>query len=710
MRISTWLALGTLLLSGCASNSVLDPHGVGAMDSGISDAATDASDASNLADANDATLPAHPCATNHGGCDSHVTCTETISGAVCGACPSGYSGDSASGCIDINECDTNHGGCDQLVTCHNTDGGFTCGTCPTGYESDGAGGCQDVNECLAMNGGCDPAADCTNTIGSFICGACPSGYTGTGATGCIDINECADNMGGCMQSCHNTGGSFFCSCSTGYALNADGFACDDVNECNTNNGGCDQTCTNGIGTFTCTCGSAYTLNANGFTCDDINECAVNMGGCAQVCNNTNGSFNCGCNLGYALNADTHSCDDVDECMLGTDTCGGLETCTNTIGSFTCAAVRVTQIAMGGYHTCAVLSNGTMKCWGQNAHGQLGYGDTTTRNAPARTAINVGGTVTQIALGQSHTCARLSDGSAKCWGINDDGELGYGDTTERWAPASTAINFTAGTAVQITAGDKDTCALLSNNTVECWGANAHGELGYNDIVPRSAPNGTAISLGSALPVSIEEAAQQTCVLLSDGSVKCWGYGADGANGYGAYGDIRVPRMTSVAIGGNVSALGEIGGGSGLAHCAIFSTMSQTDVVKCWGNNADGQLGDGTMTNAPTPPATTLTALGENVQSVCTGPYHSCALLADNTIECWGDNVDGELGTGSFMSVAAPTGTPISITGTPVAIACGYRSTCALLSDGTAKCWGYNAFGRLGYGDTADRNLPPNAPVR
>jgi outer membrane protein assembly factor BamB len=287
------------------------------------------------------------CATNNGGCDPLVACTNLPGTFSCGACPSGYTGTGATFCLDINECDTNNGGCDPRTTCTNTQGSRTCGVCPAGYSGTGATGCTDNDECATNNGGCDALTTCTNLAGSVACGACPPGYSGTGASGCVDVNECATSNGGCGSSvCTNTPGSYSCGdCPSGYTGSV-ATGCTDLNECVTNNGGCGTgTCTNTAGSHTCTCPSGYTGSGT-TSCVDINECVINNGGCDPLtkCTNTLGSRTCGaCPAGYT-GTGTTGCVETNECTGVTPpTCQTGSKCANTVGSYQC-------VCLGGYNT------------------------------------------------------------------------------------------------------------------------------------------------------------------------------------------------------------------------------------------------------------------------------------------------------------------------------------------------------------------------
>ena len=295
------------------------------------------------------------CASGNGGCAQ--TCNNTVGSYNC-SCASGYTLDAnAHGCDDVNECATSNGGCAQ--TCNNTVGSYNC-SCASGYTLNANGhSCNDVNECASGNGGC--AQTCNNTVGSYNC-SCASGYTlNANGHSCDDVNECASGNGGCAQTCTNATGSYSCSCGSGYTLNANGHSCDDVNECANANGGCTQSCNNTVGSYNCSCASGYTLDANGHSCDDVNECANANGGCAQNCNNTVGSYSCSCSSGYTLNVNGHGCDDINECATNNGGCAAGVTCTNTPGGFTCGACPVGYTGNGTSCTdlneCATANGG-----------------------------------------------------------------------------------------------------------------------------------------------------------------------------------------------------------------------------------------------------------------------------------------------------------------------------------------------------------------
>ena len=195
------------------------------------------------------------------------------------------------------------------------------------------------------------------------------------------------------------------------------------------------------------------------------------------------------------------------------------------------------VAVGYSHTCAILDNGDLKCWGLDNYGQLGDGGSNTdTNAPSSTAINLGTGRTAVAVdaGKLHTCAILDNGDLKCWGLDDKGQLGDGGSnTNTNAPSSTAINLGTGrTAVAASVGYYHTCAILDNGDLKCWGSDQYGQLGDGGSnTDTNAPSSTAINLGTGRTAVAVATADHTCAILDNGEAKCWGYDASGQLGDG-----------------------------------------------------------------------------------------------------------------------------------------------------------------------------------
>ncbi len=351
------------------------------------------------------------------------------------------------------------------------------------------------------------------------------------------------------------------------------------------------------------------------------------------------------------------------------------------------ASGVATIAAGYGYTCALLTAGGVKCWGRNWAGQLGDGSTTQRNTPVDVAGLASG-VAAIAAGWSHTCALLTAGGVKCWGLNWYGQLGDGTTFERSTPVDVA--GLASEAAAIAAGYGHTCALLTSGGVKCWGANGVGQLGDGTTTDRNTPV-DVVGLGSGAAV-IAAGWYHTCALLTAGGVKCWG-----ANWYGQLGDgTTTNRSTPVDVAGLASGVAAIAAG-GWHTCGLTTAGG----VKCWGENGSGQLGDGTIFDRSTP--VDVAGLASGVAAIAAGGSHTCALLTAGGVKCWGANESGQLGDGTTTSRS----TPVEVVGLAsgvAAIAAGSEHTCALLTAGGVKCWGRNEYGQVGDGTTVERSTP------
>ena len=410
------------------------------------------------------------------------------------------------------------------------------------------------------------------------------------------------------------------------------------------------------------------------------------------------------------------------------------------------------LSTGAYDTCAVLADGSLRCWGLGNVGQLGYGNTANvgdLNTPATVGpVNLGGHhVKAVAVGGYHTCAIVDDGTVRCWGFPGNGRLGYGNTTQVLDPSTvSAVNLGTDpgtgqpyTATGITAGSDNTCVILDTGAIECWGFGGAGEnggaLGYNNQIdlggtPTTTPdqNGT-VNLGTNsatgqpyTATAISTSGGHTCAVLSDQSVKCWGAATDGQLGYGDatvnYGETPTATVSSaplVSLGAGAVAittatdLPTTTGFSGDAGhtCAILLGGN----VECWGDNDDGQLG---YDNVPTQVGALSGLLpsnqgpvdlgtGRTATAISAGGSDTCAILDDGSVRCWGMATYGRLGYPTLTSsssqpdIPAPLTAPVDLGAgrKAIAIAAGGEHTCALLDNQTIRCWGYGGYGQLGY---------------
>ncbi len=371
---------------------------------------------------------------------------------------------------------------------------------------------------------------------------------------------------------------------------------------------------------------------------------------------------------------------------------------------------VRPLAAGGTHSC-VIRGGEVDCWGSNNAGALGIGVSSGPQtcsgvacSPAPvTAIGLSVPVISVAAGGDETCALLTGGTVACWGPNDLGQLGngstYGPETCQGVPCSTTPGIVSGVsgATAVATNDGEACAVLSSGTVECWGSNFAGELG-NDSV------GTGGTAGSPVPVTVLGLTHATaiavgslyaCALLLDGTVECWGSNAYGQLGNGSTTDSTTPVSVSGVTGAVAIA-------AGWYHaCAL----SADGTLACWGDNGNGELGLGTSTGPQTCPGngdpcapTPMNVPNlSSVMAIAAGFDATCALLSDGTGRCWGWNYQGELGNGTMTGASS---TPVVVSGltSATAIAMGDEHACALLSSGAVVCWGQNALGQLGSAST------------
>ena len=291
-------------------------------------------------------------------------------------------------------------------------------------------------------------------------------------------------------------------------------------------------------------------------------------------------------------------------QLGDGTTTNRSTPVNVVG----LASGVTVLGTGGYHTCALTSGSKVKCWGENAFGQLGDGTTARRSTP----VEVNGLATSVSAlagGELHTCALTTGRGVKCWGLNSVGQLGDGTTIWRSTPVD-AVGLTSGVTA-LAGGAGHTCALTTGGGAKCWGENRSSQLGDGTNTNRSTPVDVA---GMASGVTtLATGSYHTCALATSGGAMCWG-----SNDYGQLGD-----GTTTYHGTPVDVIGLAGGVitlvAGYGHTCALTTGGG---VKCWGRNYHGQLGDGTTTNRSTPVdvvglASGVTALAAGMAShLCT----------------------------------------------------------------------------------------------
>jgi alpha-tubulin suppressor-like RCC1 family protein len=333
---------------------------------------------------------------------------------------------------------------------------------------------------------------------------------------------------------------------------------------------------------------------------------------------------------------------------------------------------------GSWHTCA-KKGGSLSCWGKNNDGQLGNGQSLDSVIPASVQPEIMGVVDADG-GDFHTCALDGEGQAHCFGSNLRGALGLGQQGD-----SLLRHEVAGTQrfIDLDAGDRHTCGVTRAGTVSCWGSNGSGQVGDGTTTDRLAPTDVP---GLAVVREVSAGGDSTCALAAAG-LYCWGAPLrEGANSASS------PRPVLVAGAGDVSQV-SVGRG--------FACLRRPDgKVACWGANAYGQLGDGTNVGRASPRDV---AGDDRFVHVSAGGSFACALQADGRVRCWGRNHWGNLGTGSDEDLAVPT--LVVDLATVTEVAAGRVHACARLRGGGVACWGHNDTGQVGDGTRGKDRLRP-----
>lgn len=338
--------------------------------------------------------------------------------------------------------------------------------------------------------------------------------------------------------------------------------------------------------------------------------------------------------------------------------------------------KVIQISSRGDHTCLLFDTNKVKCWGDNYYGQLGLGDANYRGDAADEMgqklpyVNFGTTdkIVELAAGYFHSCILFDSNKVKCWGLNSSSQLGSGNTNNLGdAAIETGIGLpyvnlgTDEKILMLRAGGRHTCALFESNRLKCWGVNDSGQLGLGDTNNRGD---TANEMGANLPfidfgvsekiVDMRLGGNHSCVVFESQKMKCWGANAGGQLGYEdttargtQAGDIGKLPFVDLGFSAKIDSIS-----LGESHTCI---LLRPGYVKCWGLNSSGQLGLGDMNNR----GDSKGEMGKNLEFVTiegvlpalalsAGKTHTCAILINKTVKCWGENTNGQLGYEDSMS--------------------------------------------------------------
>lgn len=394
---------------------------------------------------------------------------------------------------------------------------------------------------------------------------------------------------------------------------------------------------------------------------------------------------------------------------------------------TVTLIEPVEITAGSHHYCVRYHEGSVKCWGLNSSGQLGLGDTATRGDGVNEGgsnlpyvnLGIGRTAKSIVAGFTHTCAILDNDTLKCWGANSHGQLGlenittYGNAANQMGDNLPIVNLGTGrTAKSVSAGASHTCAILDNDALKCWGLNTYGQLGRNNTTKAGNTPGSmgdvlaVINLGvgrTALKVSA--GLDQTCVILDDETLKCFGRNNVGQLGYDSVNNLgdnagEMNVLPIVNLGAGNTAV-DISAGS--SHtCATLNTGNSY----CWGLGTTGQLGRnnaltlgkaaGEMNTVMSTPIT----LGFTAVAIQASVQRTCVISAIGQTKCWGTGSNGQLGSGGTATLGDFTGEMAALQVinfgagvTASTMASAWYSSCVITTNKRIKCFGAATSGAL-----------------
>jgi alpha-tubulin suppressor-like RCC1 family protein len=340
-----------------------------------------------------------------------------------------------------------------------------------------------------------------------------------------------------------------------------------------------------------------------------------------------------------------------------------------------------DLALGDFHSCALQANGEAFCWGVNSQGQSANGITGDETTSLPLVVLGGFIFSSLTAGGSHTCGIQTSGVPVCWGNNQGGQLGVGNTVARAEPTPIVGQLAF---IQLSASTfAHTCGILGNGDAYCWGFGELGRLGDGTAAQRNSP---ALVVGGIAFTSITAGGGHSCGLTANGTAYCWGYNEHGQVGDGT--NANRPSPVTVATTLKFKQIA-----AGLTHTCALDLQGNP---YCWGDNVAAALGDGSLINKNSPVSVEN---GPNFTTITVGERHTCGLTVEGIVQCWGYNAFGALGDGTFVEVR--TAPVLLSTATPLLfkkIAAGAYHTCGITTSNVTYCWGDNSLSQLGIAET------------
>ena len=412
------------------------------------------------------------------------------------------------------------------------------------------------------------------------------------------------------------------------------------------------------------------------TCEDLGaQCGTPDDGCGET-------LYCDSCPSYTTNARYDTCNSGTceyQCLPGT-----------TLTADGCRDFQ--RIAAGLSHSCAIDGDGNAFCWGSNSYGQLGDGTTDSSLTPVAVQGLSGVHLVAIEAGNHHSCALDEDGDVYCWGRNDYGQLGDGTDSDRTLPTAVTGLSEPVLILSLDAVSHHACVVTASKVAYCWGKNDQGQLGDGTTAHRATPTlvGTT-SNENVITISVGRTHSCFSRAATFTTTHCFG-----ENGFGQLGDhTTITRYLPRATFHSVTSLRIAGGGF---HTCVIGGNGR---LRCWGRNIYGQLGNPSGSSYTFPPLSESTIPGGAVE-VRAGTFHTCALMDNGGLKCWGSNSSGQV-TGLSSSYATPRDVTDHLFGVQF-FDTGWYHTCSIKTDQVIRCWGINGSGQLGDGTTDSSSTP------
>jgi alpha-tubulin suppressor-like RCC1 family protein len=347
-----------------------------------------------------------------------------------------------------------------------------------------------------------------------------------------------------------------------------------------------------------------------------------------------------------------------------------------------------QMSVGATHTCGVTTDNRAYCWGLNYYGQLGNGGYGAAETTRPVAAVADRQFLEIRVGTNFTCGLTTENRVYCWGINTEGQLGNGSSSQYSLDPTLLAGSRRYRLLRV--GTSHGCAITLADVTFCWGLNSYGQVGDGSTTNRRSPVKVA---GGITFRQVSPGGFHTCAVSSGKKAYCWGQNAYGQLGNRSSTTQLTPTGVSDGRLFNVVSAGN-------AHTCGVTTDNK---AYCWGWNKYGQLGDGTTSRRSRP---TAVAGGLTFSGVSPGSGHTCGVTTGNAAYCWGWNYYGQVGDGTD-GWASTRLTPTAVAGGLLfdRVVAGISPySCGVSTAGRGYCWGENVGGYLGDGTTSSRSLP------